>query len=81
MNPANLDAQLSRIAEVVVVPRVRIFLLVRAFDWNCWLCEACLEIWRLRGWAVRSSKDGPHPLTCDECGHVDAQQQEPAKAA
>lgn len=70
----NVEASLARISKVSPVRRVRIFNLFRAFDWNCWLCDVCIEIWKAKGWTVRTAKDGKHPLTCDECGHDDAEQ-------
>ena len=77
----NLDAQLARISEVTAIEPVQIVHLMYGFDWWCWLCSACLEIWISRGWTVLVKKDPIYPLTCYECGRDDAKQQEPAQAA
>jgi len=73
------EAHMERIS-AITPDIVRIYTMDRAFSWVTWLCPACRDLWKRNGWTEKGAKEPPHPLTCDECGRDDAQQQ-PAKAA
>ncbi len=48
---------------------VRIVTLTRGYEVNRWLCEKHTATAKARGWEVKSSKEPPHELPCDDCHH------------
>lgn len=60
-------AQLDRIAAVVPPNRVRIYSLDRAFELVFWLCSEHLAARKADRWQVRSTKEPPWPIACQDC--------------